>query len=150
MKRLIRTTALITLVVVIGAQAVVRLAPADLAVWHVDPLTVTKPGKPNHWLMAPGGDAPAFAVALPPEQTAAQIDALALATPRTKRLTGQGAHVTYVTRSRLWGFPDYTSIAITPTATGSQITAFARARFGYSDMGVNRVRLEDWTVRLRP
>lgn len=150
MKRLGRTTALIALVVVIGAQAVVRLAPADPAVWHADPLTVTKPGKPNHWLMAPGGDAPPLAVALPPDQTAVRLDAIALATPRTKRLAGQGAHVTYVTRSRFWGFPDYTSIVITPTATGSQITAFARARFGYSDMGVNRARLEDWTARLRP
>ncbi|MDP2739768.1 MAG: DUF1499 domain-containing protein [Pseudorhodobacter sp.] len=147
-KRIIRLVPGLLLVALLGAAVLVRLAPTDPAAWHVDPTTITKPDKPNHWLLAMGGDAPPMALALPPGQAAARLDAIALATPRTVRLAGQGAHVTYVTRSALWGFPDYTSVKITPTATGSQLSFFARARFGRSDMGVNRARLEDWLHQL--
>jgi uncharacterized protein (DUF1499 family) len=68
--------------------------------------------------------------------------------PRPARLAGQGDFVTYLTRSAAFGFPDYTSIRIRPTATGSQVLVFARSRFGDSDLGVNRARVQDWIARL--
>ena len=52
--------------------------------------------------------------------------------------------ITWVTRSALWGFPDYTTAEVTPTDGGRSSTIFARPRFGSSDMGVNAARLEDW------
>ncbi|HHB81701.1 MAG TPA: DUF1499 domain-containing protein, partial [Aliiroseovarius sp.] len=48
--------------------------------------------------------------------------------------------MTFVTRSRLWGFPDYTTIAY----ADGRITIFARLRFGRSDLGVNAARVGAW------
>jgi len=52
--------------------------------------------------------------------------------------------ITYVTRSRLWGFPDYTTVQVIPGAAGATLALHARARFGQSDVGVNRARVERW------
>lgn len=136
---------------VLGVVAVwVRLAPSDPARWHVDPLTVAPRGARNSTLLRDGNgaDGPALRLALPPAEVAARLTAIAAATPRTRVLAGQGDFVTWVTRSALWGFPDYTSIRIAPDGTGSLVSVFARARFGDSDLGVNRARVEDWLRRL--
>lgn len=142
--------AAIALVGVVGAfGAYVRLAPSDPAVWHVDPLTVARPATPNFYLLREGdGDGAPLVLPLPPDQAAAKVQAVALATPRTQVLAGQGDWVTYVTRSALWGFPDYTSVRVVAVDGGSQIVMFARSRFGKGDMGVNRARVEDWAKRL--
>jgi hypothetical protein len=41
----------------------------------------------------------------------ARLDEIALATPRTTRLAGSPdeGRITWITRSALWGFPDYTT-----------------------------------------
>ena len=122
--------------------------PSDPAVWHVDPATVTDRGAENSFLLAAGGDAGPLELALPPDQASARLEAVALATPRTTRLAGQGDFITYLTRSAVVGFPDYTSVRILPTATGSEVLIFARSRFGENDFGVNRARVEDWVARL--
>jgi hypothetical protein len=134
----------------LGFAAWVRLAPSDPAVWHVDPGTVTERGPRNSFLLAVGGDAAPLELPLPPDQVAVRLESIALATPRTVRLAGQGDFVTYVTRSAAFGFPDYTSIRIRPTATGSQVLIFARSRFGDGDLGVNRARVENWIAKLTP
>ena len=134
----------------LGFAAWVRLAPSDPAAWHVDPETVTDRGARNSYLLAAGGDAAPLEVPLPPDQVAARLEAIALSTPRTTRLAGQGDFVTYITRSAAFSFPDYTSVRILPTATGSQVLIFARSRFGDSDLGVNRARVESWLARLDP
>lgn len=152
MKRAVRVMGLIValaLCLLIGVQSLIRLAPSDPAVWHVDPALVVVPETPNHWLLRADGDAPPLLLPLPPDQAAARLEAVALATPRTERLAGQGAHVTYITRSRFWGFPDYTSVKIAAVPTGSALVIFARARFGSSDLGVNRKRVEGWIAQLR-
>ena len=66
--------------------------------------------------------------------------------PRTHVLAG-GPDVgltTYVTRSALWGFPDYTTIA----QDGDAIVIRAHLRFGQSDMGVNAARVRSWVAAL--
>ena len=143
------TAVVVIAAVLAAADAWVRLAPSDPVVWHVDPLTVAKPATPNAWLLREGdGDAPPLALPLPPDQAAERVAEVALATPRTNVLAGQGDWVTYVTRSALWGFPDYTSVRVLPVDGGSQVVIFARSRFGKGDMGVNRARVEDWAARL--
>jgi uncharacterized protein (DUF1499 family) len=52
--------------------------------------------------------------------------------------------MTWVARSALWGFPDY----ITAEAGPKGLAVWSRLRFGRSDLGVNRARLEDWLARL--
>lgn len=130
-----------------AGMAYVRFTPSDPELWHVDPRAIPKPGKPNHWLVRPvGGDARPPNHTLEPAALAALIDRIATDTPRTERVAGSVAsgHLTYLTRSKWIGFPDYTSFRVYSTETGASFAAFARSRFGHSDLGVNRDRLERW------
>ena len=63
--------------------------------------------------------------------------------PRTERLEAGIDQVLYVTRSGFWGFPDYTSAAVTQVegTDHSRAIVSGRLRFGRSDLGVNRKRL---------
>ena len=81
-----------------------------------------------------------------PGVTLAELDQIAQQTPRTKVLAGSvdDGMITYVTRSRLIGFPDYTTVE----AKDGMVTVFARLRFGRSDLGVNRRRVEGWIKAL--
>lgn len=145
MKRVLWLLAL----VVVAAGAWVRLAPTDPAVWHVDPVTeAAADGAIRGGL----GDA-RVALVLPgtPEQVLSRLDAIALATPRAVRLAGSAAEgrITWVTRSALWGFPDYTTAAARVEGEGTRLDLFGRLRFGASDFGVNAARLADWVARLK-
>jgi uncharacterized protein (DUF1499 family) len=52
--------------------------------------------------------------------------------------------VTYVTRSRVMGFPDYTTVR----QAGDMVEIYGRLRFGKSDLGVNAARIDRWLRRL--
>ena len=122
----------LVLLAVLGFGLWVRLAPSDPARWHVsagDAGNRDFAGAAIRTVAAGPGDM-------------ARLDRIIRATPRTTHLAGspEEGMVTYVTRSRLWGFPDYTTIEARP----GQIVIHGRLRFGASDMGVNRARLEGW------
>ena len=127
----------------------VRAAPSGEG-WHVDPEAEGRSGA-GRWWLADGGDAPALRLATPPARALAAFDAAALDTPGTERLVWrpEAGRATYLTRSRVFGFPDYTSVKAVPEAGGTRLSAYARLRFGHSDRGVNRARLEDWLARTR-
>ena len=131
-------------VIALGLMAYVRFAPTKAADWHLD-------------LSA----RPQAMAALSPDQVAvleggayidlrhgdlAQLDAIAMATPRTRRLAGSLAEgrITWETRSLIWGFPDYTTAQV----QGEGLVIFARLRFGSSDLGVNAKRLRQWIAQL--
>lgn len=125
------------IVLVVLFDAWVRLAPSDPARWHVLPEAVPGDGTGQATRVVPG-DA----------DTLARIDAIAMETPRTVRLAGSPAQgmTTYVTRSALWGFPDYITVAL----VDGQVVLHGRLRFGKSDLGVNAARLDGWLQRLDP
>jgi len=127
-----------------GVAVRMRLAVADPAIWHVDPAAASDPATPHFARIAEGevvggGD------------IAARIDAAMLAMPRTVRIAGTVAEgwMTYETRSRLMAYPDYTSVRVVPVEGGMSFAAFARARFGESDWGVNAARLDALRAALR-
>lgn len=110
--------------------AYVRLAPADAATWH-QPIIA----KVNMDL--PGG---AIRVRSAGPDALAQVDAALRALPRTYPIAGSidEGRVTYITRSALWGFPDYTTVE----HSDGTLKMHARLRFGRSDLGVNAARLD--------
>ncbi|MGF1502370.1 MAG: DUF1499 domain-containing protein [Paracoccaceae bacterium] len=124
--------------------------------WHVDPLVAKRTGKPNDYLVAPEGAAAArpdrsfAAVAEPPEALFARFHEIALAAPRTEIVAGAPAElfVTYVQRSAVFGFPDYVSVKAVAAPDGASLAIWSRSRFGYSDLGVNRARVERWLAAL--
>jgi uncharacterized protein (DUF1499 family) len=133
----------------LGAIVGVRLWPPQPG-WHEDPATVAAPAAPNHWLMrdGAGAEAPAIRLPLPPDAAAARLAAIAGATPRTTLLADAGGFATWVTRSRIWGFPDTTSVRILPDGGGSLALLYARSRLAGFDWGVSRARAEAWAAAL--
>lgn len=90
-----------------------------------------------------------------PQAALVALDQIIMATPRTVRFSGtvEGRVVTYVTRSRVFGFPDVTVVYAGPDDTvegghGDLLRIDGRARFGVSDMGVNKARIQGWLVQL--
>ncbi len=153
---LVRAAGLLALLAV-AALAWVRLAPDHPADWHVDPLTAAPVSVSNAWRVAPeataGADAAAPVFPVPAAELAAALDAVAMAEPATERLAGgPGAlFTTYIQRSRWIGFPDYISVRAIPLDAGrSTLAVLSRARYGKSDMGVNRARVERWLAALAP
>lgn len=141
-----RITFFVLLVAVIGMLAYIRLAPSDPERWHVDPLTAADPGEGGVRLAPP--DAPVLATT--PETLMELFDTVAMAEPRVTRLAGSVAegHATYLARSLVMGFPDYISVRALPAEGGATLAVVSRLRFGQSDMGVNRARLDRWMAEL--
>jgi len=147
---MIRTVIVIILLAVAGGLLYIRFAPSDPQSWHVDPLTAPVPAM-NGWLLRDGdGSAPSPVFAADPAAVLEALDAVAMAAPRTTRLAGSAeeGRITWVTRSRLIGFPDYTTAAAIAGPAGTDVVVFARQRFGNRDHGVNRARVEDWVGRV--
>lgn len=122
--------------IIVGGLAWIRLAPSDPAVWHVDPQVTANQdlaGGVRRRIPAEDG-------------TFEALDRIILATPRTEVLEGsvEDGKVTYITRSQWMGFPDYTTVM----ENGDVLELHARLRFGQSDMGVNKARVESWLDRL--
>jgi uncharacterized protein (DUF1499 family) len=88
----------------------------------------------------------------PPADLLARLNTIALATPRTRVLAGSvsGGMITYVTRSRVFGFPDYTTVEVIEDEAGSRATLYGRLRFGKSDFGVNSQRISGWLQAVQP
>ena len=126
----------------VGLALWVRLAPLQGARWHVDPATAPDPATPNFARLD-------LTLPMAPEQAAARLRAVA-ADSGAHLVAGEGLHLTFVTRSRLMGYPDYTSVTLTAVDGGTRLQALARSRFGHSDMGVNRARLAAWRAALAP
>ena len=126
--------------VLLAALAVVtgfiRLAPSDPQIWH----------KMQRYPAEQDFDGAVFRIVQTGPERLAQLHAAALATPRTKVLNGSvaGGMVTYISRSRVFGFPDYT----TARQDGDVLKVFGRARFGRQDFGVNRRRVEGWLSQI--
>lgn len=137
------------LALLILAAAVVRLAPSDPARWHVDPgaLAVTDCAE-----LTTTRASAQVSCQLPedPVVLLARLDSIALAHPRTVRLAGSAetGRITWVTRSFLWGFPDYTTAQATKMPAGTRLDVRSRLRFGGSDLGVNAARLSAWMAAL--
>lgn len=143
---MIKLLALVALLGVVGLLAYIRLAPSDPARWHEDPRLVARPSTPNfHLVRMVGGDAMPRVYQMSPEELAERVAEVARADGATL-LAGsvRARHMTFLSRTPLMGYPDYTSVLIEPAGEGAMLLAFARARFGHSDMGVNRARLERW------
>ncbi len=144
------------ILIVVAAAVYFRSASDDPAIWHVDPLTTERTGKPNDYLVAPEVDTavPANRTtrthAIAPRELMFLFHSVAMNAPRTKVVAGSVDElwVTYAQRSSIWGFPDYISARAVPVGDGSAMAVWSRARFGYGDMGVNETRVELWLAQI--
>jgi Protein of unknown function (DUF1499) len=142
--RALRVTVWLILAALVAFAGYVRLAPLDPVRWHRASQAEWPWGEivanDNSATLRLGLDIGA------PTDLLQRLDAIALATPRTVRLAGsvETGRITWVTRSLVWGFPDYTTAEA--RADGTYLDA--RSRFGQRDMGVNAARLKAWKEAL--
>jgi hypothetical protein len=115
---------------ILAGVAFIRLAPSDVARWH----------KPIGDAENTTGDGWAARVVPATPGLLSDLHQGMLRLPRTELLAGSVAEgrLTYITRSKVMGFPDYTTVE----QDGDQIKLYARLRFGKSDLGVNGKRLD--------
>lgn len=116
--------------------AYVRLAPSDEGIWHVAPRSTEDKSFGNGVIrrITVGKDG------------LRRMDSLISADPRTQKLAGnvQEGMVTYISRSRMMGYPDYTTMI----QSGEDLIIYGRSRFGRKDYGVNGARVERWIKAL--
>lgn len=124
------------LILIVGLLAFIRLAPTDVARWHVPVTAAQDKDLTGGAIRVIDGDAARMQA----------LQDIALATDRTRLIAGSASEglMTFQTRSRWMGYPDHTTIQL----DDGQIRMFARLRFGQSDMGVNKARLERWIGEL--
>ena len=140
-------TAWLLLMIAVSGLVYIRMAPDDVALVHVAPPTGTEPGVP---VIGQGSALFVTDYDATPEQMWQAVQQVIQSTPRTKYLAGSAKDgmITYVTRSLVFGFPDYTTVAVAQNEQGSRVTLFGRLRYGRSDFGVNAKRLRGWVKAL--
>lgn len=140
----------VLLAIAVAAAAFVRLAPSDPARWHTDPGTgpITDCAQ---IILVRGSSRVTCQRSEDPVALLAALDTIALATPRTIRLAGSAeeGRITWLTRSAVIGFPDFTTAQATSTPAGTRLDIHARQRFGDYDWGVNGARLTSWLSQLQ-
>ncbi len=121
---------------VLGMLAYIRLAPSDPTIWHVAPRGDVDKTFRNGVVRRVSTS----------KDGLQRMNAVIAAEPRTIVLDGSSEQgmITYITRSRVMGFPDYSTI----TMSGDDLLIYARSRFGRKDLGVNRARVERWIKAL--
>ncbi|MBI6629789.1 DUF1499 domain-containing protein [Pontibaca salina] len=128
----------VVLALIAAGITYVRLAPSELGRWHRMPEFQSDSDFENgvNRILKTGPDG------------LAGLAAVAKAGPRTRLLAGSPAHgmMTWITRTKWIGFPDYT----TAVQEGDMLRIHARSRFGKSDLRVNRVRVDGWISQLKP
>ena len=133
-----------------GANGLPEAAPLDFAALRV-------PDSPNACLAGPPGGNPASQITVPPfradpDRAFAVLRDLGGRFPRTTPLAAwpDRRQAQWVARSALLNFPDLVAAGIVPQPNGgSGLFLFSRSLFGYSDLGVNRARIEAWLATFR-
>lgn len=140
---------IILLAIVVGTFAalfIFRMAPTNEADWHSSTGVETLRDRTY---------ATGFIAVRPitasSDQVLDELERVILATPRTKKITGEaGGMATYLTRSLVFGFPDYTTVEIREIEGKAVLIVHGRARFGGSDLGVNKARIAAWLAEIAP
>jgi uncharacterized protein (DUF1499 family) len=144
---------LIAIVVAAGLGLVfIRLAPSDPNRWHQPLAKLLDVPEGDFARTLTGGYVTGIKVDLPPEKALDRLDRIATSFRNTKRLAGDvdSGLVTYISRTKYIGFPDYTTVQVEPTEDGARLIIYGRLRFGRSDLGVNQGRIKGWIKLLNP
>jgi uncharacterized protein (DUF1499 family) len=129
--------------------AYIRMAPSDVDIWHQDPETAATTGKPNEYRIT--GDA-AIPFNVNASELALLVDEFIRRQPRIKHVSGDpdSRMISYVQRSSIMGYPDYITIKVSPTGSKqSKLEILSRSRFGHSDLGVNKRRIDQWIAAIQ-
>jgi uncharacterized protein (DUF1499 family) len=127
-------------------------APTLLDMAHIQ-----RPTSPNTALAAPAGADPAADITtpvfpVPPTRLYDAVIAVAADQPRTFLAAAYPAQrqADFVVRSAWFNFPDLITAQIGDRGSEtSTLVLYSRSVYGYSDLGVNRQRLNTWLAALQ-
>jgi hypothetical protein len=129
----------------------------------VDFESLVLPASPNTCLAGPPDyrgpkhlTRPPFPV--PPDRLWAVLNRMAAGFPRTWKLAewphpggapgSGGSQAQWVERTRWMNFPDIIAAEVRPAAEGAALLLYSRSLIGWSDLGVNRARVERWLAAI--
>lgn len=118
-------------IVVAALMAYVRLSPNQPDVWHIDVPTFEDKSFAGGAIRVITGDA---------ADLARLHDIIVASGARLIAGSVEQGHVTYISRTAIMGFPDFTTVQL----KDGKIALYGRLRFGKSDFGVNGRRIEGW------
>ena len=121
----------------------------------IDFRSLVLPSSPNTCLAAPAGGHAQAHITVPPLPVDAAtawpvLRALGDGFPRVTRYGEwpDRRQAQWVERSALMNYPDIIAAELVPGPGGAGLFLFSRSLFGYSDLGVNRKRVEAWLAAL--
>ncbi|HJT14416.1 MAG TPA: DUF1499 domain-containing protein [Dongiaceae bacterium] len=164
MRRFLRSLLIIVAGIIIAAAALIwegTTLESMLDVGEVpvtDFATLERGPDANQYLLCPkgmctaetDGEAPVFDV--PVEQLQVAWDEMLAEQPRLQVLRRDvtNIQIDYVQRSRLLRFPDLVTVRFVPIDDmHSTVAIYSRSVYGKDDMGVNRIRVEEWLARVK-
>ena len=143
-----KTLLLVSAVVILAAMAWIRLAPIDRDRWHLDPAEADAPGRSG--IRFVGLDAPRYPG--DPDTVLDTLSDIILSEPRTRLLDGDvdEGMLTFVVRSRIFGFPDFVTVKAVSEGPQSKLSVVSRSFLtNGSDWGVNASRMDRWLQEMR-
>jgi len=142
---------------VLGREQILAMALGPVAYSPIDFSTLKRGPNPNQYLVCPPHLCTAATDASSPVYDVSQ-DALKKAwlaimakQPRTVQIgvSSDASQYDFIQRSEWVRFPDTITVKFIALPTGqSTLAIYSRSHYGYSDLGVNRKRIEDWLKRL--
>ncbi len=132
------------------------LSPGNIS--PVDWSSLQRPSSPNTYLMAPPGltvatvdmPAPSFCTSL--ESLTRRWDTMIAEQPRIEKMaeTDGGLQIDYIQRTALMRFPDWITVRFVPISSDrTTLAVYSRSVYGYSDLGVNKRRVQTWLAQLQ-
>jgi uncharacterized protein (DUF1499 family) len=139
-----------------GFGAMLRRGADGITATPVDFAHLLLPPSPNTCLAGPAGDTLAHRLEVPvfrltPEALLALLHRIAATEPRTSLLADwpERRQAQWVARSRWMNYPDVIAAEAVERPGGASLRLYSRSLVGWSDLGVNRARLERWIAGLR-
>lgn len=151
--------ALLTTTAILGREHTLAVVFGPVELTAVDFRTLTRTSRPNQYLSCPANvcaastDAVSPVYDLPVSVLKQRWLAMIGQQPRVAQLAVSADELQYdfIQRSQLLRFPDTITVRFIPlSATQSTLAIYSRSHYGYSDLGVNRKRIESWLQALQP
>lgn len=103
---------------------------------------------PGYCAVADAAPSPVFAIGV--DRLREAFEEMLAAAPRIVTVVAAPRRFIVIQRSAVFAFPDIITAEFVALGPGqSSLALYSRARYGRSDFGVNRRRVERWLTRLR-
>lgn len=128
----------------------IRFSKVDQSIWHLDPDSITYINANNSFLLNhKNKGAETFNIGI--KALFNNLNDIVL-NDNCEKVFGDInlGLITYVCRSKVFGFPDYISISVKKLDVNkSSMSVFSRSRFGRYDFGKNKQRIQNWLTELK-